>query len=192
MASLAFFGTAYAQDAPDTTGTTDVGAFLNNLYVFGLGVVALSSLIMLTVGGMIYMTAGDSQDRVGKGKTYMQNALWGLVVALLSWLILFTINPDLVKRFNFDNIQSIQNAPAAPATTPTFSPGVQQEVQRIIQQRSGDNYHFSRQQEPHNISVGDFINTATYQEWNSECKNLSGRNLEYQTVSGINVWFCRR
>ncbi len=98
--------------ATDLLAQTNTGDFLANLYVFGLGVVALSSLIMLTLGAVTYMTAGDSQERSGKGKTYMKNALWGLILALLSWLILYTINPDFTRKLNI----TLEQIPVAPTS----------------------------------------------------------------------------
>ncbi|QQG44879.1 MAG: hypothetical protein HYW89_02595 [Candidatus Sungiibacteriota bacterium] len=84
----------------DIPQDADIGNVLSRIYVFGLGLVGLAALIMFILGGVLYLTAGDSQSQVGKAKSYMGNAVWGLVLALLSWLILFTINPNLVKKIN--------------------------------------------------------------------------------------------
>lgn len=74
------------------------GTALSRIYVFGLGLVALSALVMMVYGGVLYMTAGDSQDRVKQARTSINNSIFGLVIALLAWLILYTINPSLVKN----------------------------------------------------------------------------------------------
>lgn len=76
----------------------DFGDLLIALYRFGLSIVGISALMMVLYGGVLYMTAGDNQGRLGKAKTSMGNALFGLVLALVAYLILFTINPDLVKK----------------------------------------------------------------------------------------------
>lgn len=79
------------------SGEVSPGPLFERLFFFGLGLVGLATLIMLVVGGMMYLTAGDSQDQTKRARGYMTNAIYGLVLAFISWLILYTINPDLVK-----------------------------------------------------------------------------------------------
>jgi len=80
------------------TGAEEPGGILVKLFQFGMGLIGLSALIMIVFGGIVYMTAGDSQERIKKAKGYINNAIFGLILALLSFLILYTINPDLVKE----------------------------------------------------------------------------------------------
>lgn len=72
------------------------------LYKFGLGLVGISALIALIVGGVKYMTAGGSQDQTKRARVWLGNGVFGLVLALLSYLILNTINPDLLKRLDLE------------------------------------------------------------------------------------------
>lgn len=72
---------------------------LPQLYVFGLSLIGVSALIMLIYGGILYMTAAGSQDQTKRARSAMGQALGGLVLALLSYLILNTLNPDLVKTW---------------------------------------------------------------------------------------------
>ncbi len=82
--------------------STDIGDILAGVYRFALGLIGIAALIMFVLGGVTYMTAADSQDRVKQGQTFMRNAVFGLVLALLSYLILYTINPDIVEKLNLD------------------------------------------------------------------------------------------
>ena len=79
---------------------SSIGDVLVAVYKFALGLVGISALVMFVLGAVIFMSAGDSKDRVGEGRKYMTNAVGGLVLALLSWVILYTINPDLVKQLD--------------------------------------------------------------------------------------------
>jgi hypothetical protein len=88
----------------------DIGTLIANLYYFGLGVVAVAAFIMMVFGGFTYMTAGDNPGRIKEGTSYIKNALFGLLIALISWLILYTINPDLIKNLNV-TIPKISTAP---------------------------------------------------------------------------------
>lgn len=54
---------------------------------------------MIIWGGVLYMTT-DSWMGKDEGKTKILSALEGLGIALISWLILYTINPALVDFSN--------------------------------------------------------------------------------------------
>lgn len=77
-----------------------IGDVLAQLYVFGISIVGVSALLVLVSAGVWYMTAGDNQTRTGQAKTWMGNAIFGLILALVSYLILYTINPSLVNTLN--------------------------------------------------------------------------------------------
>lgn len=101
LGAVAQAQTGGTQKALDFLGSPKtIGALVANLYYFGLGLVAVAAFIMMVYGGFTYMTAGDNPGRVKEGTDYMKNALFGLVLALISWLILYTINPDLVKSLD--------------------------------------------------------------------------------------------
>lgn len=90
------------------------GNMLESIYVYGLGLVGISALIMLVFGGLKYMTATDSPGQVNSAKDTMRNAIFGLVLALVSWLILFTINPDLVLKLDLSSeLQEININPGS-------------------------------------------------------------------------------
>ena len=72
-----------------------IGQLLSQLYIWGIGFVALAAFLMFTWGGVLYMIAGDKDPT--SAKSYMKNAIYGLLLALGSYLILYTINPALVN-----------------------------------------------------------------------------------------------
>lgn len=45
------------------------------------------AVLFLVIGGIFYITAGGSDEKVQKAKKYMQNAIVGLVVVLLAFVI---------------------------------------------------------------------------------------------------------
>jgi hypothetical protein len=74
---------------------TDLGTFLSDLFDFGIAIAVALSVVMISWGGILYMTT-DSWMGKEDGKKKIQDALYGLALALVSWLILYTINPALV------------------------------------------------------------------------------------------------
>ena len=72
-------------------------AYINYLYWLGLSIVALASLVSLVFAGLSYMTSGTVTS-TDEAKKSIQAAILGLILALSSWLILKTINPNLVEN----------------------------------------------------------------------------------------------
>lgn len=70
---------------------------LRYTYLLGLSLVGISALFMIVWGGIYYIIAGDNTSFLEKGRGKIKNALWGIFIAAISYALLFTINPDLVK-----------------------------------------------------------------------------------------------
>jgi hypothetical protein len=77
------------------TTTSSLGAFLGQAFSFGLALAAALAVIMIVWGGVQIMTT-DSWSGKSEGKQRIQDAIWGLLLALVSYLILYTINPDIL------------------------------------------------------------------------------------------------
>ncbi len=73
-----------------------IGTFLSGAFKLAMGFGAVAAIVMLVIGGFQYMT----QDAVGgqkEARSRIQGAIFGLILLLLSYLILFVINPDILK-----------------------------------------------------------------------------------------------
>jgi hypothetical protein len=79
-----------------TTAPTDFLAYINLFYKVLLWLTIALAIVYIVIGGIQYMTAAAASGK-GDGKKKIGNALIGLVIALLSYLVLFSINPDLVE-----------------------------------------------------------------------------------------------
>ncbi|MBI2618029.1 hypothetical protein HYW58_01095 [Candidatus Kaiserbacteria bacterium] len=83
---------------PGVTSGTSFSGFLNAAFKIGLAAVAVFAVVWITYGGLEYMTTDSIMGKTS-GKERIQNAIIGLLIALLIWVILYTINPNLL---NFD------------------------------------------------------------------------------------------
>ncbi|MEX1120296.1 MAG: pilin [Candidatus Paceibacterota bacterium] len=81
---------------PGVSSGVEFKDFLNAVFKLGLAIAVTLAVIMITVGGLEYMTT-DSVNNKSSGKEKIQNALMGLLIALMIWIILFTINPNLLN-----------------------------------------------------------------------------------------------
>lgn len=79
---------------PSSTGGGLV-SLLTNVFNFGIAAAVVLALVMIIWGGIIKMTT-DSWQGQDEAKSKFENAGYGLGLALLSYLILYTINPCLV------------------------------------------------------------------------------------------------
>jgi len=57
-------------------------------------------VMMIVIGGVEYIISGANESMRGEAKKRIENAIWGLVMALVSYLVLYTINPSLVDLEN--------------------------------------------------------------------------------------------
>lgn len=71
-------------------GAVDLSMYLVGLYDFLLSVVGIVAVMMLIIGGMRYIAA------VSDTKDVITNALLGLLLAILSYVIVAEINPDVL------------------------------------------------------------------------------------------------
>lgn len=70
--------------------------YATGMYNTMLIVAVIAAALMITIGGVYYIFSyvpGMKEE----GKKTITAAVLGLLIALMSWLILYTINPDLLK-----------------------------------------------------------------------------------------------
>jgi len=67
------------------------------VYDYAIGIAGGLAGVMLMIGGFQYLTAGGDASRVGAAKKRITDSMVGLVLVLGAFLILNTINPDLVN-----------------------------------------------------------------------------------------------
>ena len=129
---LCFFSALYNTTTADTTytlleplivpgdapikETANIGVYLEGIFKLGIGIASVLAVLMITIGGLQYMTS-DKVQLITDAKTTIVSALWGLVLVLASFLLLQTINPNLV---NFSlNLKDVVPVEPQPGTTKT-------------------------------------------------------------------------
>ncbi len=90
---------------------TDLSAYLSGMFKIGIGLAIAFAILMIVWGGLEYMLSGIPGVK-GDGLKKMNDAILGLLLVLGAWLLLYTINPNLVK---FDvSIASLNLATSTP------------------------------------------------------------------------------
>ena len=78
-------------------GTGAIANYIKGIYGFAIGIVGIVAALVIMMGGVMWITAGGNTSRIENAKSWITAALTGLVIALSSYAILYTVNPDLVN-----------------------------------------------------------------------------------------------
>jgi len=76
---------------------TSIGQYIMSIYNYAISIVGIIAAVVIMIGGVMWITAGGNQSRITEAKAWISSSIIGLVLALSSFMILKTINPDLVK-----------------------------------------------------------------------------------------------
>ncbi len=87
----------FAQRLTNKPFPTDIQSLINFLFYVGLAVIVVLAVFGIVRGGYLYLVSADSASNKDKAKKVIQAALGGLLLGFGSWLILNTINPDILK-----------------------------------------------------------------------------------------------
>jgi hypothetical protein len=74
----------------------NLGACVNQIYIWALAAAGMIAVVMIVVGGYITLTAAGNGQRAALGKSYITSSVIGLVLLFGAYILLRTINPDLV------------------------------------------------------------------------------------------------
>lgn len=89
--------------------------YLSQIYLWFMGFVGIAALFAFVVGGIMWMLS-TSFTSTATARKWIINGIWGIALAAASYLLLYTINPDLVEH-GFD-LQRIINR-LAPSPEPS-------------------------------------------------------------------------
>ena len=110
LSAAAQSGPVGAPGSPGSAITSlNTAEYLGNLYLWFLAFVGIAAFFAIVYGGILYMFSGPNITKVDQAKTQIQNAIFGILLAAASYILLNAINPDLVKH-NFNLDCSIKNA----------------------------------------------------------------------------------
>lgn len=99
----------------DETGATYMyfpflGEYLAAIYKYAIAVMGIIAVIMIIVGGVVWITSGGIPERVNQAKTIIVRSVVGMILAVGSYTLLYTINPELVQFRNL-KVLTIQGVP---------------------------------------------------------------------------------
>jgi len=79
-----------------TIDGNSIGRYIQEVYNYAVGAVGILATITMMWGGVRWLTAGGNKEAVADAQSWIKGSLTGLVLIMTSYLILYTINPDLI------------------------------------------------------------------------------------------------
>jgi type IV secretion system pilin len=99
------------------TASTTPGGYVAGFYSFALMIGGVLAFGAIVYGGILYAASGGNPGQQSEGKEWVKSALLGLLLLAAAYLILYTINPDLVN-LNLPTIQGVNIAAPTPSQPP--------------------------------------------------------------------------
>ncbi len=93
----------------ETGSTQYIAEYIVAIYRYGISIGAILATVVLMAAGLMWLTSGGSQEKIGQAKNMISGSIIGLVLLFGSYTILNTVNPELVS-FNVREIGYIERA----------------------------------------------------------------------------------
>jgi hypothetical protein len=107
----------------DTSTTSTLPGFLNQLYKICIGVAAVIAVLEIMYAGVQFMTSRGSVSSNEAAKSRIQNAILGLVLVLSPTIVFSIINPDILKLdLNFSTLDPSTNKNSSGKVDTTLGP----------------------------------------------------------------------
>src|SRR3989338_7182265 len=104
----------------------DLSGFINGLFKFGIALGAIIAVLRLAYAGYLYMGQSDMWSHKGEAKTIIADVTFGLLILLSIYLILYQINPGILKLDALKNIKPMEQTTSGqntPIPETGFAPG---------------------------------------------------------------------
>ncbi len=104
--SLALAQYQNQEKIPGAEPTTDFAQYLKDIINFGFATIGILALFMLVIGAYQYLMAAGNLGKVESAKETIGSAIFGLLLGLCAWVILYKINPDFIE-FDLSRISGL-------------------------------------------------------------------------------------
>lgn len=102
---------AYNQETGKMDSTL-LAQYIGAIYNYGMAIAGILATIVLMGAGVIWLTSGGDSGKITQAKDLISGSVAGLLILVVSWVILNTINPDLVqlKAIKTTNLERVDLA----------------------------------------------------------------------------------
>ena len=118
-----------------------VSGFLIRLYQFSLGISGILAVGMIAAGGVYYAASTGNPSKQSDARDMIMSAIWGIILLFGAYLVLKTVNPELVK-LSTTSSGAGGTATTTPATTDSYQ-NPDREIMQLARQLISSGLPFS-------------------------------------------------
>lgn len=108
-------------DSGTVNGSNGLANFLNNLYLYAIGIAGIIAVIEIVIGGLEY-SVKDSIESHSNGRHRIQQAILGLVLVLSPYVVFSIINPAILNlSLNLPALNTAPTNTGSGGQTPTIT-----------------------------------------------------------------------
>ncbi len=89
--------TPVGSESGGRTSSDLLARYIQAIYNYGLSLGGILAAVVLMGGGVLWLTSGGSENRVSQAKNIIAGSVTGLILLFGSWMLLNTINPELLQ-----------------------------------------------------------------------------------------------
>jgi hypothetical protein len=141
--------------------------YIAGVYKYGVALAASLTILMIMIGGFLWITAAGDAGKISRAKSLIIDAVIGLILAVGSYVILYTINPDLVA-FKALQISLVKREPFGETVEEARGIEEQNTASNVSEETTGGKHDWS------------------YTGFDQIFKNYAGcAGLDYRVLKGI-------
>ena len=106
-----------------SAGCYTLTQYLNGIFVTVIGIAGILAVVMIVICGIRLMTSASAGGK-SEAKSCITNAIFGVLIAIGAWILLNTVNPQLLRNDAQITVAATSTAPSTtygPPTSGTFS-----------------------------------------------------------------------
>lgn len=77
--------------------STLLARYIKAFYDYGITIAGILATIVLMAGGVVWLVSGGDSGKIGQAKELITGSIVGMLILVCAWIILNTVNPNLVK-----------------------------------------------------------------------------------------------
>ncbi len=112
-------------DFTNVTNTRPIAEYIKTFFKYLSGVAGILATVFMMIGGLLWLTAAGSPDKIATAKSFVTSSITGLLLAFGAYILLATINTDLVN-LKTREITQIKKAPTSTYTDTSVINGCEQ------------------------------------------------------------------
>ena len=85
------------EEIPGFSKPSSYGEYIGAIYNFGIWTIGISAVLMISIGAFMYIGSAGNTSTAGKAKGIITDAITGVILAMISYVLIYTINPSLLQ-----------------------------------------------------------------------------------------------